>query len=142
MHGESCEPIGFRGGEFILAEETSELLPCRCGMKGHIVENTTYIRSMDKVHKCGSRFKVLKLNEEHMGIVNAALRDIWKVYEALILKVLEPLIIPVPGAASVLIDLIGDQKLRPEICCVNITGQVAVAKINPGIFINLSAVEL
>ena len=78
----------------------------------------------------------------HMRIVYAAVGDRRQTELTGGLKGLEGRIILVPAVKTVVIDLVRHFELRPEIGRIQLTRQIAVAEIDPGVLIDLAAEEL
>ena len=90
----------------------------------------------------GALLKILALEVEHMRVVDAALGDGGQLDLARVGQRLEGRIVGVPGRHTVVVDLICMEQLRPQVGRIQLAGQVAVAKIDPGVLVHLAAEEL
>ena len=77
-----------------------------------------------------------------MGVVHAVRRDGGQLDPARVGQRPEGIVVGVPGRHAVVVDLVGVEQLRPQIGGVQLTGQVAVAKIDPCVLVHLTAEEL
>lgn len=85
--------------------------------------------------------KVLALEVEHVRIVYTVCRNHRQLDPAGIGQRLEGGAVGVPCVHAVVVDLVRVEQLRPQVGCIQLTGQIAVAEVHPCVLIDLTAEE-
>lgn len=111
-------------------------------MQRNIVEHRKDIALLQEAYERGALGEILTFDIIHVRIVYAAVGDRRQTELTGGLKGLEGRIILVPAVKTVIIDLVRHFELRPEIGRVQLARQIAVAEIDPGVLVDLTAEEL
>ena len=86
--------------------------------------------------------QVLCLDIVHMSIVDCVIRHVRLLDQSPVRQRLQRLVVAVPDAHSLVIDLVELLQLCPEVSHVQLTGKIGRTVVHPAVFIDLAAEEL
>ena len=106
------------------------------------MEHSQNIVCLQVADQRGALLQIPAFQVEHVGVVHTVRRDGGQLDLTRVGQRPEGVVVGVPGRHAVVVDLVGVEQLRPQVGSVQLTGQVAVAKIDPCVLVHLAAEEL